>query len=188
VGVGAGTAVLDTTLQGEVSGIADCTEIGEGVGVECIFNATWSNIDLDVAAIGGRPTDSESLKTLQPAILLLGLNMDPPGIRSMLVTDDSIAHTWAGPLAASTLTADRLTDCRDVTPQDFRCIQPFELIAAPDSQTVSIVLRTPPPEWMPFTLGPLLAAGAPEVLTITLTMYRDAEAVLKEPMKTKKAR
>ncbi len=172
-------------LGDDVTGIADCVSVGEGVAVKCILNASWPNIDIDVADIGSRPTDSESLKTLQPGVLFLGLNLDPPGIRSMLVTDDSIAHTWAGRLTENTLRADRLTDCRDEDPPDFRCLQPFEVVASPDSENYSIILRR-------FRRTPLqsepLPPEFPRTLTITISMVRDPEARAEKPMPTKKVR
>jgi hypothetical protein len=83
--------------------------------------------------------------TFRPALLVLGIDQALAEVRALLVTDDSIAHTWAGRVTASTLRANRLTGCRDIPPPDFpdvRCFQPLELIAEPESEIVTIVLRS----------------------------------------------
>lgn len=163
-------------VRGKVSGIADCAGVGEGAGVQCIFNAMWPVIDspdLPFAALMNgpipRPSPSEALRTFRPAVLALGLDPALSEVRALLVTDDSIAHTWAGRLTANTLRANRLTGCRDIPPpepQDYRCFQPLELIAEPESENVTFVLRS----------------GS---ITITLAMRRDPEARAEKRMKVK---
>lgn len=194
--VGASNAMEDlavaTTLSGKISGVADCAGVGDGAGLHCIINATWPVIDVDVAKIGAKPTISEALKTFQPAMLDLGMNRDPPGIRALLVTDDSISHMWAGRLDGDTLVADRLNDCKSPTldaaltlevPDDPRCLQPLKITAGPAADAMTIVLRTPlpaPPPWAEITdLKPQL--------TITLAMHRDDD-VSAESLRQEKER
>jgi hypothetical protein len=160
-------------IGARVSGVADCASVGEGFGVHCIFNATWPIIDTPVisfeALMNGpipRPPPSEALRSYRPALMVLGLDPALAEVRAVLVTDDSIAHTWAGRLNANTLRASRLTGCREIQPPDHRCIQPLEIIAEPQSDIITIVLRS---------------AG----ITIKLAMRRDPEARAKKPMKVR---
>jgi hypothetical protein len=161
-------------VGGKVSGVADCAGVGEGAGVQCIFNATWPVIDGGSLSFGPnapipRPTPSEALRTFRPALLALGLDPALSEVRALMVTDDSFAHTWAGRLSADTLRAQRLTGCRDppiIDAPDFRCFQPLELTAEPESSSVTMVLRS---------------SG----ITITLAMRRDPEARPEKPMKVR---
>jgi hypothetical protein len=163
-------------IKGKVSGVADCSSVGEGAGAQCIFNAAWPVIDMpdlpfDSLMSGAirRPPPSEAIRSFRPALLALGLDPALSEVRAMMVTDDSIAHTWAGRLTANTVKANRLTGCREVQlpdPPDFRCFQPLELVAEPESDIVTIVMRT---------------AG----VTLRLTLRRDPEARAKRPMKVR---
>lgn len=163
-------------VGGKVSGVADCAGVGEGVGVQCIFNAMWPIIDASFPSAGAlmngpipKPSPSEALRSFRPALLVLGLDPALAEVRALLVTDDSIAHTWAGRLTANTLRANRLTGCREFPasdPPDPRCFQPLELIAEPDSDIVTIILRS---------------AG----ITLRIAMRRDAEARAEKPMKVR---
>lgn len=160
----------------KVSGVADCARVGEGVGVQCIFNAVWPVIDGSSASFNQlmtgpipTPSPSEAIRTFQPALLVLGLDPTLAEVRALLVTDDSIAHTWAGRVAANTLSATRLTGCRDfpaTESPDPRCFQPLELTAEPDSDVVTIVLR----------IGGI---------TLRIAMRRDAEARAEKKMKVR---
>jgi hypothetical protein len=183
-----GTAVLEivgqrpefaeTTFGGDVSGIADCTAIGAGAGIQCFISATWPVIEPiqpgnPVAAMMGPPPTSERVMLFRPAALVFGLNPDTAEIRASMVTDDSIAHTWAGRLEANSLTARRTTGCMDARnlprPPPPPCFQPLEILAEPGSGTIVMVQR---------------AAG----VTIKLAMQRDPAARAEKPMKTKKTR
>ncbi len=181
------TLLKFTTFKEKVSGVADCTAVGEGVGVQCILNATWPTLP-DIPMFG--PPAHEQLNTLQPAMLVMGLNLDPPGVRALLVTDDSIAHTWAGALTDDILTADRLTDCAENQSGEYRCLQPLQIVVPPDCGIVTIILRrttkSDPPREMPYDSRRWLTRPRP--LSITLTMYPDPEAKPEKPMPTKKVR
>lgn len=152
----------------DVTGIADCREIGEGVGLHCILNATWPSVDNRPAMLptGRIPTlpPSEMLETMRPAVLVLGLDQEQPGIRAMMVNADSLSHTWVGPLRESTARANRVNRCLSQ-----RCLQPLEIIAAPDSEDIAIILRS----------------GG---ITITLAMVRDPDAHAEKKMKLMRAR
>jgi hypothetical protein len=176
--VGQRNEYAETTLGGDVSGIADCTAIGAGAGVHCFINATWPVIEPippgpALQAMMGPPPASERVMLFTPAAILLGLNPDTAEIRASMVTDDSFAHTWAGRLEANSLTARRITPCMDAQnlprPPPPPCFQPLELVAEPGSGIVTMVHR---------------AAG----VTIKLAMQRDPAARAEKPMKTKKAR
>jgi hypothetical protein len=195
--VGASNAMEDlsvaSVLSGKVHGLADCADVGEGPGIHCVISATWNPIDIDVAKVGDRPTISEALKTFSPAMLDIGLNRDPPGIRALLVTDDSISHMWAGKVDGDTLIADRLNDCKTPTlnqpdddPPDPRCLQPLQITTGP-GDAATIILRTPLPELPPWAE---ITDPKPR-LTITFAMHRDdevtAESLRKEADEAKKA-
>jgi hypothetical protein len=183
-----------TVLSGKVIGLADCAGVGEGPGIHCVINATWNSIDIDIAKLGSRPTISEALNTFTPAMLDIGLNRDPPGIRALLVTDDSISHMWAGKIEGDTLLADRLNDCVTPTlnqpvddPADPRCLQPLEIRTGP-GDGATMILRTPLPEMPPWAE---ITDPKPR-LTITFNMRRDdevtAESLRKETEDAKKAK
>lgn len=163
-----GAAVVPALLSGEVSGVADCDGIGEGAGVNCIFNATWPVIDLNVSRIGMAPSPSERLNIFRPAMMVLGFNPDTAEVRALLVTDDSLGHTMAGRLTEDALSARRQTACRVTYPFD-PCVQVLRVVAEPESEMVTIVLGS-------------------GVTTIKLVMYRDPDARPEEPMKRQKVR
>jgi hypothetical protein len=166
--------VSNLRSKGKIRGFADCASVGEGFGVQCIFNASWPVIDAAESGFQAlmegpipRPSPSEALRSFHPALMVLGLDPTLAEVQAVLVTDDSLAHTWAGRLNGNTLRALRLTGCRDVPPAtpgrvppeppDHRCFQPLEITAEPESEIVTIVLRS---------------AG----VTITLAMHRDPDA------------
>jgi hypothetical protein len=161
-----------TTTGGDISGIADCAAVGKGVGVHCIMNATLPVVELDIANPWGRPPPSERVMLFRPAVLVFGINPDTAEIRASMVTDDSIAHTWAGRLEANTLIARRINNC--VNPRNLPrppappCFQPLEIVAKPDG-TITMVHTM---------------AG----VTIRLNMQREPAARAEKPMKTKKSR
>jgi hypothetical protein len=162
------------TLDGDVKGVADCAAVGAGPGVHCLINATWPTIEpAREGRFSFRPEGSEQVMLFRPAVLVLGLNPDTAEIHATMVTDDSMAHTWAGRLETHTLTARRLTSCfisQEVaagTPPP--CFQPLEIVAEPDSGIVTMMHR---------------AAG----VTIRLILQLDPAASADKPMKTKKVR
>jgi hypothetical protein len=159
----------------KVSGVADCDGVGQGGGVRCIFNAMWPLIDA-VSRPAGKaagpiqsPSPSEALRSFRPAVLVLGVDPQVSELRALMVTDDSLAHTWGGRLTANTVKANRLTGCRNIPPpdpQDNRCFQPLELIAEPGREIVTIAMQS---------VG----------VTLKLVMQRDPEARPVKPMKVR---
>jgi hypothetical protein len=158
-------AQASTVVDGKVTGVADCRAIGEGVGVHCILNATWPIIEsgaapLYIPGIGTPPPPaSEMLRTFSPAILLIGMSQDPPGIQAEMVNADSLSHAWAGKLVDDTATGKRLNRAMFL-----RSFHPLQIIAPADSDAVTIVLRS-------------------GTLTLTLAMHRDDEAQAEVPVK-----
>jgi hypothetical protein len=152
-----------TVVDGKVTGVADCRAIGEGVGVHCILNATWPIIESGVAPVAGHPPPppppSEMLRTFSPAMLLIGMSQDPPGIQAEMVNADSLSHVWAGKLVEDTATAKRLNRS-----MFSRSLHPLQIVAPPDSDEVTIVLRS-------------------GLVTLTLAMRRDDEAKADAPVK-----
>jgi hypothetical protein len=167
-------------LHGDVSGVADCAAVGAGAGVQCFINAAWNTIE-PIAPLSALqrmmmpPPASEQVMILRPAVVVLGLNPDTAEIRALMVTDDSVAHTWAGRLDGDTLTARRTTTCFVSQTRGIfgasspPCFRPLEISAEPDSDVVTMVHR---------------AAG----VTIRLSLYRDLAASADKPMKSKRVK
>jgi hypothetical protein len=153
-------------VRGDVTGVADCTAIGAGAGVQCILTATWPTIDLFIPPprYVGPPPLTEGLRTLKPAVLVLGLNLDPPGIRAQMVDAESLSHTWVGPLAEGSAWASRVN--RSLRGRHIHLLQ---VIAEPGSEIVTLVLRS-------------------YSVVITLTMHRDPGAREDQPIKTLRSR
>jgi hypothetical protein len=191
----AGSMAAAAVLSGEINGLADCTGVGEGVGVQCILNATWPVIDLDVQRMDSawRISPSERMKTMQPAMLVLGLNLDMPGIRALLVNDESIASAFTGGVTDDTLSAHAIGLCGA---DNDDCVSELQITAQPDSKTVSItlikpVIQGPGVAYLPASgLSRDGSRRTPPAgkLIVTLTMHSDPEARVLAPMKTKKGR
>lgn len=153
---------------GDVKGIADCSAVGGSIGLNCIINASWPVVD---GATGGAPPGpgdaipskppSEQLDAMHPAVLFIGLNIDPPGLRAMMVTADTMAFNWVGHLQDGGVNLTRPDRCWT----DVRCYRTFRLSAGPEGTTVSIELR----------------AG---IYTLSFVLHPDPEATPTKPMKT----
>jgi hypothetical protein len=142
----------------KVAGVADCSAIGEGAGVNCVISASWPAFDRTVPPPSCRPltrnafcdllnpayTAAEQLDTMRPAVLMLGLDTDPPLLRGMLQTQ-----------VCTTL----------------RCYLEFGITAVPDSEVVTLTLHQTL-IWQ---------------VTITLTMHRDPNVQLESELKPMKA-
>jgi hypothetical protein len=167
--------LVRTTPVSDVSGVADCATIGAGVGIHCIINATWSIVEPmgknAAADLKRPPPPSQRVGVFHPAVMVLGFNPDTAEIRASMVTDDSMAHTWAGRVEADTLTARRTGACmalRDLARANPPpCFQPLEILAEPGSDTITMVQK---------------AMG----VTVRMIMLRDPAARAEKPMKTKK--
>lgn len=165
VQAGAAGSVL---RRGQVTGIADCSAVGEGVGLNCVMTANWPILESPVPirmAIPPPPPPTEQLNTVRPALLVLGLNMDTPGIRALFVSADTLSSHFAGTLDGDRATAVRPSLCKEL----LRCWSGLEVTATPDSDIVTMVLRS-------FRA------------TVTLTMHRDPQATLEKALKPMKAR
>lgn len=151
------------TRTGAVTGIADCIAIGDGVGVNCIFSASWPIIDnrmrmpfpagsrLDLLANHSLAA-SEQLQTMRPAVLVIGLTADPLRVRAMMVTADTLSYNWSGKLEGDSAKLKApIPSCFFVV----RCYLALEILARPDSEVVSFILQ---------------GGGA---TTVTLTMHRE---------------
>lgn len=169
--------IVRTTPVSKVSGVADCAAIGAGVGIHCIINATWAVVEPmgenAFAEMKRPPPLSERVGVFRPAVMVLGFNPDTAEIRASMVTDDSMAHTWAGRVEADTLTARRTSGCMAFRDLDRGnpppCFQPLEILAEPGSETITMVQR---------------AMG----VTVRITMQRDPAARAERPMKTRKTK
>lgn len=122
----------------EITGVADCSMVGSGTGVNCILNATWPLVDLPgQGRNSSMPTYSERLRTMLPAVLVIGLNVDPPGLRAMMVTADSLAFNWTGFLDGEGVTLTRPTRCWE----DIRCYRSLQIVPAASGNVTSLVLK-----------------------------------------------
>jgi hypothetical protein len=166
-----GSALI--TRSADVAGVADCGEIGLGVGVNCIISASWPAFDHITFPESCKPcqfignTAAEGLNTMRPAVLVLGLNKDPPELRAMLVTADSLTNEWAGGLNGNSARLVQTTGCTTV-----RCYMWLEILAEPESEVVSIIFRHTL-IWQ---------------VNVTLTMHRDPQAQLEADLKPMRAR
>jgi hypothetical protein len=161
---------------GKIRGIAECAGIGDGPGVQCALSATWPIIDsANVPAslpVILPPSPSEALRTFNPAVLVFGIDPKLLEVRVMLVTSDTLTHSWAGVLVADTLDAVRVTPCRELSEVDrldARCIRSVQLRPGQDSGIIH----------MDFIGNPL---------RIRFVMHRDPDAGLEKPLKTRKSR
>jgi hypothetical protein len=161
-------------VTGPIKGVADCSAIGEGVGVHCIINASWPKIEYERIPdyYSGMPfvapsvnlTPSERVDTMRPAMVVLGLDADLPGIRLMLIAADSMAQSWTGRLEGASATTRHPESCGKAG-----CYTHFEITAEP-GDVVSFVFH------------------AGQAITVDLTMHRDPDAKTDKPLKPLKAR
>jgi hypothetical protein len=113
-----------------VAGVADCSAVGDGPGVNCIINATWSLLG-GGGPMNTRPSAMEYLNTMRPSVLVFGLSLDPPRVVSLMVMGDSVVLDWSGRLKEDTLVQVADHRCTD------RCIPIFNVIAAAGSEQVT---------------------------------------------------
>jgi hypothetical protein len=112
---------VDLTGQGNsddqrpVQGYGDCVPFGQAPAVQCEISVSWPEVrtDKDEQVPGG-------LHTLNPAIMLYGLDPYEPGIRFMLVDSRGIAEPALGLLIGDTLVsrepcASEFGNCQRVT-------------------------------------------------------------------------
>lgn len=154
---------LGVQYKGKVTGLADCSAVGDSVGLNCIINASWPVIDPilpgPIDRISAEPP-SQQLNAMRPAVLVVGLNMDPPGLRGMIVTADTLASTWVGTLGQDGVNLARSSRCW----ADVRCYRTFEVRSPPEDDVMSFVFK----------------AGA---YTINFNLHPDPEASATRPMK-----
>jgi hypothetical protein len=161
---------LDAMQGAAAEGIADCGEVGAGAGIDCAITAAWPFFE-DTPMNQTRQPPAEKLNTMRPAVLMIGLNQDPLGMRAMMVPADSIAHVWVGKLQDDTAQLNRETSCYeefDRTPD--RCLDRFEIRARPDSDIVELQFY------------------AAEGVSLQFILHRDPTATLAKPPKPLKAR
>src|SRR5690606_14975595 len=125
----------------EVKGVADCSAVGGSAALNCILHATWPIVEPLQRIPGllpgmGPPPASEQLGTMRPAVLLVGRNIDPPGLRAMIVTADTLAFNWVGFLDEAGVNLTRPSRCWT----DVRCYRTFQITAQPDSGVPAFVL------------------------------------------------
>lgn len=153
---------------GDIKGIADCAAVGGGIGLNCIINASWPVVDEATGsappgpgeAIPSKPA-SEQLDVMRPAVLVVGLTVDPPGLRAMMVTADTMAFNWVGYLQDGGVNLTRPDRCWT----DVRCYRTFRLDAEPDGSKVSFELKAGP-------------------YTLSFELHPDPGAKPTQPMKT----
>jgi hypothetical protein len=92
-----------------VKGMADCVAIGAGVGVHCIFNASWSDIFDIVMPDADAPLDQRTgvfnvpggASNLAPSMALFGLEPHGAGLRFLLVDSKGLADGTSGAMNGS---------------------------------------------------------------------------------------
>lgn len=161
--------------SGSVDGIADCSGVGNGPGVNCIINAQWP-------LLGGsnpmnvRPSAAEYLNTMRPSVLVFGMSLDPPRVVSQMVMGDSVVLDWSGRLEEDTLSQIPDHRCTD------RCIGEFNVTASGSGLvTFNMLLFNPD--------IPRLDRPDDELANrITFRMERDPEARAEKPLRALQAR
>jgi hypothetical protein len=189
----------EALLSARISGVADCVAVGEGVGVQCLINASWPPLETDVHEFevpDQALNISEAVNSLQPAMLVLGLDVDKPGVRAHMVTDESIATTWTGVVNDDNFRTIDKSDCSSIVwgVVEYRCGAFLNVFAEPDSESVTIELVWRPrlAAWATLYRSESEAPDYDESKTplrdlhVKLVMYRDADA--EAPIPTKKAR
>jgi hypothetical protein len=168
-------------VASKISGVADCTAIGEGAGVNCLISATWPAFDRvpppSYCRLGSQIprckladpdyTAGEMLDTMRPAVLTLGLDTDPPQLRGMLVTSDTLTNEWAGKLDGNNARLLQTQVCTTL-----RCYTEFGINVEPGGKVVTFSLKQKL-TWK---------------VTVTLTLHRDPEAQLDKALRPMKAR
>jgi len=149
--------------SGSVDGIADCSGIGDGPGVDCIINASWPFLELGHNPMNIRPSPAEYLNTMRPSMLVFGLSLDPPRVISQMVMGDSVVLDWSGKLEQDTLNQKADHRCTS------RCIYTFNVTAAAQSKLVTFEMSIP--------------GGG-----ITFRMERDPNARAEKPLRALQAK
>lgn len=165
-----------------VSGVTDCAAIGHGPGVNCIISASWPIFDrvdpppfcppfgggaFCELLFGTGVTASEMLDTLRPAVLMLGLDTDPPQLRGMLVSAETLMNEWAGEPDGDHARMLQTKVCTTL-----RCYPALRIDIAPAGDVVT------------FTLRQTLLWD----VTLTLTMHRDPDAQLEKSLRPMRVR
>lgn len=165
---------------GSVEGIADCSGIGDGPGVNCIINAKWPFLTTNNNPMNVRPSPTEYLNTMRPSVLVFGLSLDPPRVISKMVMGDSVVLDWSGKLDEDTLIQTADYRCTN------RCIGAFDVTAATGSELVIFEMLM----FNPDRLEGLVGLDDLDSLdgTITFRMERDPDARAEKPLKALKSR
>lgn len=155
-------AQINVLQSAKITGVADCRGIGDGVGIDCMINATWPAMDGAVSGIRDAESRSQVLNVFRPAVLVLGIDPDPNWlrVRTLLVTADGFSHGGLGYLAGDTIRAHRSgSECfRPQPPLHSPCFMGIDVAAGPDSSVVALRLITN------------------STISITLTLHPDADA------------
>jgi hypothetical protein len=169
-GIKPGNALASVLLAGKITGVADCRSVGEGVGVDCMINATWPAIGFN----GNEDLRAYVLNTFRPAVLVLGVDPNPDWlrVRTLLVTADGFSHGGLGHLADNTIRAHRSgSECFFPEPgQPSSCFTGIEMTADPKDGFVTLRLVTTS------TIG------------IMLTLHPDADARADKELESLRAR
>lgn len=88
-----------------VAGAVDCRSVGGGPGLQCIFNVLWPEI-WNVRAFGASAA-ADGSPWMNPAMMLMGLDMQEQSVRFMLVDSKGLPQVGTGIIAGerSTLQA-----------------------------------------------------------------------------------
>ncbi len=161
--------------SGSVDGIADCSGVGDGPGVNCIINAKWPFLPYRQSPMNIKPSATEYLNTMRPSVLVFGLSMYPPRVISQMVMGDSVVLDWSGRLEEDTLTQAADHRCTD------RCIGEFNVTAA-GNEMVTFEMLLFNPDYARFDRPVTLENH------ITFRMDRDPEARAEKPLRALKSR
>ena len=161
--------------SGSVDGVADCSGVGDGPGVNCIINAKWPLLG-NSNPMNVRPSATEYLNTMRPSVLVFGMSLYPPRVITQMVMGDSVVLDWSGSLEEDTLNQAADHRCTD------RCVGEFNVTAAAASEPVTFEMLLFNPDYARF--------DRPDTLEnhITFRMERDPEARAEKPLRALRAR
>jgi hypothetical protein len=97
-----GTSICPPACE-PIKGLGDCVAIGNGPGVQCIFNAIWQDlvqVDFEAGTAEGPPG---AVAYLDPAMLLFGLDPGASSVRNLLVNDKGLPEGGPGGIVNATV-------------------------------------------------------------------------------------
>lgn len=134
-----GDVRMSQLRNGAVRGDARCSQIGEGPGMQCLINATWRHLP----DAPGSAASINFYDSMQPALMLFGLDPKTPAIQIMYANDRGLGTGFTSLINAEVGT-DRVQALRwGPCLTEFFCFGAMTLTARPGSDVVTMHFLTP---------------------------------------------